>query len=162
MPTSSLRCFFLQIHFLSPSSHTMSLDRSSGKDRGYAIRAIRHWMQVRFGPIWAPKKVLRSLTYCSQVVPTLIDNWWYNIGNLKLSPPCVLCVFCFSNWNYLGSAGDNKHLNYIYSDMPLSLRFGCFQVRGFQGGSGDGLAAEWEFLNYPKMPIVFCVLFVWW
>lgn len=78
-PTSRLRCFFLQIHFLSPSSHTMFLDRSSGKDRGYAIRAIRHWMQVRFGPIWAPKKVLRSLTYCSQVVPTLIDNWWYNI-----------------------------------------------------------------------------------
>ena len=116
-PTSRVRCFFLQIHFLSPSSHTMSPDRSSGKDRGYAIWAIRHWMQVRFGPILAPKKVLRSLTYCSQVVPTLIDNWWYNIGNLKLSPPCVLCVcFEFPIELFSGPAGDiqinidNKHL----------------------------------------------------
>lgn len=103
-PTSRLRCVSA-IHFLSPISHTISPDRSSGKDRGYAIRAIRHWMQVRFVPILAPKKALRSLTYCSQVVPTLIDNWWYNICNLKLSPPCVLCVFFFQ-LNYLGPAGD--------------------------------------------------------
>ena len=119
-------------------------------------------MQVRFVPILAPKKVLRSLTYCSQVVPRFIDDI---ISNLKLSPPCVLCAFCFpielfrTCRRYTDKHIDNKHL--IITVITLSLRFGCFQVRGFQGGSGDGLCGMGS-SKLPEDADGFFCLFVWW